>query len=459
MMHQTEHLKDKLKLFSTILVPILITQVILSMMNFIDTVMSGRAGATDLAGVAIGSSIWMPVFTGINGILIAVTPIIAQYIGAQKTNKIADTIKQAVYLAILLALVIIVIGSFVLNPILNLMNLEDHVHYTAKFYLVALGTGIVPQFVFTTLRSVIDAHGKTRLTMIIILIALPLNVLLNYVFIFGNFGVPAYGGVGSGIATAISFWIGCFIAIFVIVKNKPFAKYHLLKHWVKPSFKHWQEQLKIGIPTGFSIFFETSIFAAITLLMSAYSTYTIAAHQAAINFSSLLYMIPLSVSMTLTIAVGYEVGAKRYFDARSYGMLGLTSGIFIALFSGFILFIFKDFVANLYSNNEAVIRLIKQFIYYAIIFQIADAFGAPIQGALRGYKDVNVTLIISLTSYWGIGLPTGYILANFTSLEPFGYWIGLIVGLGTGAIALFVRLMYVQKSYTKTITPLIKQAK
>ncbi|HLS20685.1 MAG TPA: MATE family efflux transporter [Bacillota bacterium] len=458
-MHKTERLKDKFKLFITILVPILITQVILSMMNFVDTVMSGRAGATDLAGVAIGSSIWMPVFTGINGILIAVTPIIAQYIGAQKTDKIATTIKQAVYLAILLAITVIAIGSLLLNPILNLMDLEDHVHYTAKYYLVALGAGIVPQFVFTTLRSVIDAHGKTRLTMIIILIALPLNVFLNYVFIFGNFGVPAYGGVGSGIATAISFWAGCFIAIFVVYKNKPFQQYNLLTNWVKPSLNHWKEQLKIGVPTGFAIFFETSIFAAVTLLMSAYSTYTIAAHQAAINFVSLLYMVPLSVGMTLTIAIGYEVGARRFYDARSYGYLGISSGIFIAVFSGIILFIFNDFVASLYSNNPDVIRLIKQFIYYAIIFQIADAFGAPIQGALRGYKDVNITLVIALISYWGIGLPTGYVLANYTALEPFGYWIGLIVGLGTGAIALFTRLMYVQKTYTKYSVTAVDQAK
>src|SRR5690625_4214244 len=303
-MHQTEHLKDKLKLFSMILIPILITQVVLSMMNFIDTVMSGRAGATDLAGVAIGSSIWLPVFTGINGILIAITPIIAHYIGAEKKDKIAPTIKQAIYLAIALAILIIGIGSLVLNPLLNAMDLEEHVRYTAKYYLVALGAGIVPQFVFTTLRSVIDAHGKTRLTMIIILIALPLNVLLNYVFIFGHFGVPAFGGVGSGIATAISFWIGCLIAGFVVYKYQPFQQYNILSDWVKPSISHWKEQLKIGVPTGFAIFFETSIFAAITLLMSAYSTYTIAAHQAAINFTSLLYMVPLSVGITLTIEIG-----------------------------------------------------------------------------------------------------------------------------------------------------------
>src|SRR5690625_4463394 len=137
-MHKTERLKDKFKLFITILVPILITQVIMSMMNFVDTVMSGRAGATDLAGVAIGSSLWMPIFTGINGILIAVTPIVAQYIGARKTIPIATTLKQAIYLAILLACLIIISGFFLLNPILNLMDLEDHVHYTAKFYLIAL---------------------------------------------------------------------------------------------------------------------------------------------------------------------------------------------------------------------------------------------------------------------------------------------------------------------------------
>src|SRR5699024_2674783 len=105
-----------------------------------------------------------------------------------------------------------------------------------------------------------------------ILIALPLNVVLNYIFIFGHFGVPAYGGVGSGIATAISFWVGCLIAVLVVTKNSPFQQYYLMRHWIRPSLNHWKEQLKIGVPTGFAIFFETSIFAAVTLLMSAYST-------------------------------------------------------------------------------------------------------------------------------------------------------------------------------------------
>src|SRR5699024_63537 len=167
--------------------------------------------------------------------------------------------------------------------------------------------------------------------------------------IFGKLGLPAFGGVGSGIATAITYWIICIIAFILLKKLEPFRSYHLFTGWAMPSLKAWLEQLKIGVPIGFAIFFETSIFSAVTLLMSAYSTYTIAAHQAAINFASLLYMIPLSVGMGLTIAVGYELGAKRYQDARDYGKLGIVSGVIIAVIAGLILFVFDEQVAKLYN--------------------------------------------------------------------------------------------------------------
>ncbi len=215
----------------------------------------------------------------------------------------------------------------------------------------------------------------------------------------------------------------------------------------QPSFQEWWEQLKIGIPIGAAMFFETSIFSAVTLLMSVYSTYTIAAHQAAMNFASLLYMIPLSVGMALTIAIGFEVGAKRYDHARAYGYIGISGGIFIALFAGLVIYFTRDWVALLYNSNPKVIDLTKQFLIYACFFQLADAFGAPIQGALRGYKDVHVTLMMALISYWVIGLPVGWLLANFTALEPFGYWVGIITGLSCGAIALLARLLYLQRKY------------
>ncbi|MFD2042837.1 MATE family efflux transporter [Ornithinibacillus salinisoli] len=446
-MYETKTIKEKMKLFTIISLPILITQVSLYLMNFFDTVMSGRAGAEDLAGVAIGSSLWVPIFTGINGILLAITPIIAQLTGAKANNEVPRKIQQGMYLATALAIIVILLGAIILNPILNAMELEHSVRHIAKFYLITLSTGIIPLFIFNTLRCFIDALGQTRISMIIILISLPLNLFFNYVFIFGKFGFPAYGGIGSGIATAMTYWIVCIIAIGIVKKIRPFQSFNVFSNWVKPVLAEWWEQLRIGIPIGFAIFFETSIFSAVTLLMSVYSTYTIAAHQAAMNFASLLYMIPLSVGMALTIAIGFEIGAKRYRDARTYGLIGISGGIFIALFNGVILLIFDDFVASLYNTNPEVIALTKQFIYFAIFYQLADAFGAPIQGALRGYKDVNITLIIAFVSFWIIGLPSGWVLANYTSLEPFGYWVGIIIGLSSGAIALLFRLLQLQRKH------------
>lgn len=446
-MYETSTLKEKLKLFTTILIPILITQVSMYLMNIFDTVMSGRASAVDLAGVAIGSSLWVPIFTGINGILLAITPIIAQLVGAKATNEVSNKVQQGIYLSIGLAVIVYLAGIMVLDPVLQLMDLESEVRHIAKYYLISLGAGIIPLFIFNTLRCFIDALGQTRISMIIILISLPLNIFFNYVFIFGKFGVPAYGGIGSGIATAITYWLVCLIALGIVYKISPFRTFHTLSNWVKPSLKVWREQLKIGLPIGFAMFFETSIFSAVTLLMSVYSTYTIAAHQAAINFASLLYMIPLSVGMALTIAIGYEIGGKRFDEARTYGYIGISGGIFIAIFAGLVLYLTNDWVAAMYSSNQEVIELTKQFIYYAIFFQLADAFGAPIQGALRGYKDVNMTFIMAFVSYWIIGLPTGWLLANYTALEPFGYWVGIIVGLSCGAVALLWRLLYLQKKY------------
>lgn len=446
-MYETTHLKGKIKLFSKLLIPILITQVGMFLMNFFDTIMSGRAGPEDLAGVAIGSSLWVPIFTGVNGIMLAITPIIAHLIGANATKDIKKKVQQGIYLAIILAIAVFSVGAIALDPILRFMDLDSQVRFIAKYYLVTLIFGIIPLFIFNTLRSYIDALGHTRTSMMIILISLPINVILNYIFIFGKFGVPAYGGIGSGIATALTYWLVCGIAILLIHRLKPFKDHQIFSKWVKPSISVWWEQLKIGVPIGFAVFFETSIFSAVTLFMSVYSTYTIAAHQAAMNFSSLLYMIPLSVSMALTIAVGFEVGANRLADARVYTYIGLASGIIAAVFAGIVLFTFNDFVASMYNTEPHVIKLTKDFIIFAIFFQLADAFGAPIQGALRGYKDVNITLVISLVSFWMIGLPSGWILANYTVLEPFGYWVGLIIGLSCGAIALFARLLYIQKRF------------
>ncbi|MDR7072345.1 MATE family efflux transporter [Fictibacillus barbaricus] len=443
-MFQTSSIKEKYKRFLLLVVPVLITQLGLYAMNFFDTVMSGHSGANQLAGVAIGSSLWVPVFTGLNGILMALTPIVSQLEGARNDKHVPNAVTQAVYLAVMISISVIAVGFLILDPVLQSMSLENEVERVAKGYLIALSFGIVPLFIYGALRSFIDALGHTRITMVVTLIALPVNVFFNYLFIFGKAGFPELGGIGAGVATAISYWITAFFTILILYKWQPFIKYQLFRTFYKPSLKAWKAQLKIGVPIGFSIFFEVSIFAAVTLLMSDFNTVTIAAHQAALNFASFLYMLPLSIAMALTIAVGFEVGAKRYKDAAQYSVIGIITALGFAVVFSALLLIFDEQVASIYSNQKDVIQLTTSFLWFAVFFQLADAIGAPIQGALRGYKDVNVTFFLSFISYWVLGLPVGYYLANYTSHGAYGYWIGLISGLSAGAIILFLRLKYIQ---------------
>jgi len=444
-MQQTFSIKQKVSQFLAILLPILITQVTMFAMTFFDAVMSGQASAIDLAGVAIGSSLWAPISTGLGGIFIAITPIVSHLVGARKDNEVPYKVFQGVYLALFLSAFIILVGSFTLDGILSLMDLDAPVRAIARGYLSALAFGIPPLFVYQVLRSFIDALGRTRVSMSIALFSLPINVSLNYILIYGKLGLPAFGGVGAGIATALTYWFLAIIAACIVIRHPSFSRYHVFSHSYPVSLKTWQEQLKIGIPVGFSIFFETSIFAAVTLLMSGFNTVTIAAHQGAMNFASMLYMVPLSSSMALTILIGFEVGARRFKDARHYSYLGLGTSVSMALLTAITLLLFREQIAGFYSKELEVIQLTQQFLLYALFFQFSDAIATPIQGILRGYKDVNVPFLTALLSYWLIALPVGYLLAHYTSFGAFGYWVGLISGILLNAICLLRRLYLVQR--------------
>ncbi|WP_144556942.1 MATE family efflux transporter [Bacillus pumilus] len=444
-MRETNSIRAKVTLFLTILIPILITQAGLSLITFLDTVMSGKVSAEDLAGVAIGSSIWTPVYTGLAGILMAVTPIVAQLMGAGHKKDVPKAVFQAIYLSFLLSICVIAVGTIGIPYVLGGLGLEQSVEDIAQHFLSFLALGIVPLFGYSVLRSFIDALGKTRVTMFITLTALPINFVLNYVFIFGNFGFPKLGGAGAGLASAMTYWAIFIMSICIVMKAEPFASFHLFQKLPRINISRMGQILKIGLPIGFAIFFETSIFAAVTLLMGHFDTVTIASHQAAMNFASILYILPLSISMALTIVVGFEAGAKRYKDAQSYSYIGIGTAILFSLFTAALILLFRPEIAGLYTAESAVLQMTQHFLIYAIFFQLSDAIAAPIQGALRGYKDVNYTLIAAFVSYWVIGLPSGYLIGTYTSYGAFGYWIGLIAGLAAGAVVLFIRLRLMEK--------------
>ncbi|MGE7947060.1 MATE family efflux transporter [Lysinibacillus sp. NPDC093688] len=449
-MNQTTTLKEKYALILKIIVPILVTQVAIYLISFFDILMSSRYGTADLAGVSIGSSIWMPIYIGLSGILLAITPIVSQLVGAKKELAAKKAVQQGIYVAIVLAVLIFIVLVVGIDWILGNMDLETSVHTIAKSYIQAMCAGLIPLFLFFVMRCFIDALGKTRVTMIITLLTTPINIVLNYIFIFGKFGAPELGGIGAGVATAITYWLVFLITVWIIAKRVPFEHFRLFHDWPKLEWLRWKEILIIGVPIGISLFAETSIFSAVTMMMSSFSTEIIAAHQIALNFTSLLYMVPLSISMGVTILVGFEIGAGRMHDARLYSYLCVGTAILFSFISACILFILREPVANMYTTDGKVLEYAVHFLIFAAIFQLSDAIQAPVQGALRGYKDVTVTFIMAIISYWVIGLPVGYVLATHTDFGPFGYWIGLVAGLTTGAITLLIRLLLVQKRYAKT---------
>lgn len=444
-MHYAQTKQEKYRLFVNIMWPILVTQVGYNAMNLFDTIMSGRAGTDDLAGVAIGASLWMPAYVAINGVLVAVTPIVSQFAGAGRTDRIAPSVTQALYLSAMISALVIVIGALVLEPILSGMRLDPAVHAIARDYLTGLSFGILPLFLSGVIRNFFDAQGHTRVTMAIILFAVPCNIVLNYLLIFGKLGFPRMGGVGAGYATAIIYWFILFFSIWMCFKLDATRSQRLFLHWPAPSLRAWKELLSIGVPIGLSVFFEASIFSIVTLFMgSMFDTVTIAAHQAAISLSGMMFMMPLSISMALTILVGYEIGAGRYVDAKQYGRIGVSAAVGIILTAAVLLYFNRSNVAAWFTDVPDVAQMTQQFLIFAIFFQLSDASQASLQGILRGYKDVTVPFVTAFIAYWFIGIPAGYAL-SWTALGPFGYWVGITLGLSFAALGFYLRLRWVQK--------------
>lgn len=441
--------RDKLHRLLSVMLPIICTQVAIMSMNFFDASMSGQAGDVDLAGAAIGGNIWMPIQTGLSGILMAAMPLVANLLGAGEKQKIVVVVRHGLLLALCFALLVLVGGAAFLPHFLQNMGLAPEVYHVALWYLAGLGLGVIPFFMITPLRSLVDTLGYTHLTMRIYLLALPINACLNYVLIFGKLGLPRLGGIGAGVASGLTFWLLLCIFAFVLTRLEPFKSYDVFG-FVRPMSSWLKEYLRIGVPMGVSIFMETSIFGVVALFIAKFGTETIAAHQAALNFSSLIYMMPLSFSLALTIVVGVEYGAKNYQGARDYVTIGLQTSLGIAGFYMLAEYFLREQIALIYTTNPDVVALVKVFLLYAIGWQAGDAIAAPIQGILRGYKDVDATFWASMLAYWGICLPLGLFLDYKVGNGAFAYWQSLDCGVISSATLLSIRLIWLQRKINNT---------
>lgn len=303
--------------FLILFFPLLFTQVAQIGTSVFSSIFSGQAGTVDLAGVAVAVNIWVPIFAGVCGLFFGVSPIISQLRGARKDSRIPMYIAQSLYIAVFFTVVAIALGSLVLPPFLDFMGLEPAVRYIAGEYLFALALGILPMFLMATMRYVVDAHGMTHISMAIIVFHMVVTVLLFRLLIFGGLGIAPMGGIGTGYALTIASWIAFFIFAAVFQWKEPFRSYAI---WTKPrpvSWAHCYHQLQLGIPIFIAVFCETSLFSIVGLLMAEFGTLYLAANQAAISYATLTYTIPWSVSLTATIVIGYEVGAKNFAGANT----------------------------------------------------------------------------------------------------------------------------------------------
>ena len=441
--------RDKLRRLLSVMVPIICTQIAIMGMNFFDASMSGQAGDVDLAGAAIGGNIWMPIQTGLSGILMAAMPLVANLLGAGEKQKIMVVVRHGLLLALGFALLVLAGGAAFLPHFLQNMGLAPEVYHVALWYLAGLGLGVIPFFMITPLRSLVDTLGYTHLTMRIYLLALPLNACLNYVLIFGKLGLPRLGGIGAGVASGLTFWLLLCIFAFVLTRLEPFKSYDVFG-LVRPKASWLNEYLRIGVPMGVSIFMETSIFGVVALFIAKFGTDTIAAHQAALNFTSMVNILPLSFSLALTIVVGVEYGAKNYQGARDYVTIGLQTSLGIAGFYMLAEYFLREQIALIYTTNPDVVALVKVFLLYAIGWQAGDAIAAPIQGILRGYKDVDATFWASMLAYWGICLPLGLFLDYKVGNGAFAYWQSLDCGVISSATLLSIRLIWLQRKINNT---------
>jgi len=432
--------------------PIAATQFSQMAMGVVDTVMSGNASAEDLAAVAVGSSIWVPIMFFMAGVLTAITPTVAQYCGAKQYSNIGHSIRQSFWLALLLA-VFAFIALISVHDLFVFMNVEATILPIATGYLYALAWSMPAIAGFFVLRFLNEGMANIYPVMFIGFMGLGVNILANYILIFGHFGAPVLGGVGAGWATTITFWFMLISLFIYILNSQKFIHIELFKADVKPHIEELRALVKLGVPIGITFFVEGSVFSIIALFLASVDVISVAAHQIALNFSSLVFLLPLSLSISLTIQVGHQIGAQQYHLSRESIKAGLIMSLCTSILSAFIIFNFAVEIAQLYNDNPKVIQLASSLMIFTAIYQFSDGIQLCAAGSLRGLKDTRIPMLLSIISYWVIGFPLGYTLAMTdlisNAMGAKGFWMGLIIALTVSAVLMTSRLYIKMSKYAK----------
>lgn len=429
--------------------PIFIGQLAATSMGVVDTVMAGAAGTIELSGVAIGSSIFWPSELFVVGMTLAIHPVIANLVGAKNLSLIPERMQIATVVCLAFSVLVGIVMVLIPFVYCLLPDVDAQMVSIGHGYLLAVGAAMPAYAMFNVLRTYWEGLGKTWPTLCFGCMALLLNIPLNYIFIFGHLGMPALGGMGCGVATALTMYITVATMLLFVQKHKLFAAVRLYRRFYKVPVREYVTFAKYALPLGVAGMVETLCFSLVSLLLSPFGPVVVASHTIAMNVSGLLVIVPLALSSVASIEVGEAMGRKNWDLARrragSAVFLALSFYVFalLALLGG------KELIASWYSNDVEVLALAPVLMLYCAVFLLPDTLQLMAGGILRGFKDTRTIFIITVVAYWVIGMPIGFGLGyGYISgaLEgAYGFWLGFICSLSCASVLLILRARYLFK--------------
>jgi MATE family multidrug resistance protein len=408
------------------------------MMGVVDSLMVGKLGAASLAAASLANGLAILIFIVGIGVSMAVTPLVAIAVGAEKFEDCGIYFRQSLFVNTILAVLIMIIVLFG-SELLSYFNQPEEVQVLASSYMKILGYSAVPLMLFQTYKQFIEGLSVMRPAMVIAILANLINAFVNWFLIFGKFGLPALGLDGAGWATFGSRVFMSFALMWFVMKNKYFKQYDVSFHFRSINFPVIKKILSIGLPSGFQYFFEVGAFSFAVIMVGWLGTNQLAAHQIAINLASISFMAVLGISAAGAIRVGNAVGKKDIDEIRKAGFTASILGASVMSFSGLIFIVFRNLLPTLYVSDSIVISYASTLLIIAALFQLSDGTQAVGIGILRGLTDVKIPTLITFIAYWVVGLPIGYILGFELNFNVQGVWIGLLLGLTTSAILLTLR--------------------
>lgn len=424
--------------------PILIGQLATVGMGAADVAMTGHTNPEELAAVSLGAAIWSIVLVTVSGIMMAINTLVAHEIGAARHDKVPHIVRQSLWKALLVGLVACLLTNMAALVFDHLM-LEPAVAAKAKLFVHIISCALPPFAAYRALYGYSTSINQTKPVMVIALAALALNIFVNYLLIYGHWGMPKLGGVGCAVATTCCVWM-MLLAMLAWIRIAPaYRATYPFTHWEGPQLSSIGPMLRLGLPIGVTYFAEVSAFGVISLLVARFGVIQVSAHQIALNFSSVVFMVPLTFGIALVTRVGHAVGEANLRKARFISWVGVAMSLTAAIVSATLITVFRHQIAQAYTSDPQVQQLCAQLLLFAALFQLSDATQVATSCAIRGYKVTRQPMLIQLLAFWGFSLPIGYVLglapAGFiwSPAEPMaaaGFWIGLVTGLTVAAVLL-----------------------